>query len=187
MAGLPSLVAAAMADDGTLYVATADQQLAFVPAYGTKLATVAWPSEWSGTVVTDSLSVVPGGGGGPVVIAQRSDDTAWLRILDTNNMAQRKSFRLAGVPQGVVLTLWPFAYYTIDRTIRHIDLTSGVLETMAEVGEGSIARRSGEQLVLLAPTPVRRGGRACCPSVRARPACDLPRRERRVRLESVCC
>jgi hypothetical protein len=34
--------------------------------------------------------------------------------------------------------MWPFAYYTVDGSVRHVDLTSGLLETMAEVGAGAI-------------------------------------------------
>ena len=30
--------------------------------------------------------------------------------------------------------MWPFAYYAVSSTIRHVDLTSGLLETMADVG-----------------------------------------------------
>jgi hypothetical protein len=133
---LPQLVAAAMADDGTLYVATADQHLAAVAIGATKLVSMPWPSEWSGTVLADGLVVVQGGAA--IGIAVRSDEGAWLRVFTTSNMAQQKSLRLAGVPQGGVIALWPFAYYTIDRTVRHVDLNSGLLETMAEVGAGAI-------------------------------------------------
>jgi hypothetical protein len=133
---LPNLTAAAMADDGTLYVATADQQLAAVAAGATKLVSVPWPSEWTGTVLVDGLAVAQGGAS--VLIAERTDDGVWLRVLPTNNMVERKSFRLAGMPQGGVLTLWPFAYYTVERTVRHVDLTSGLLETMTEVGAGAV-------------------------------------------------
>ncbi len=133
---LPHLVAAAMADDGTLYVATEDQHLAVAAIGATKLMSLPWPREWSGTVLADGLVVVQGGAA--VAIAVRSDEGAWLRVLTTTTMAERKSVRLAGVPQGGVIALWPFAYYTIDRTIRHVDLNTGLLETMAEVGSGAI-------------------------------------------------
>jgi hypothetical protein len=133
---LPNLVAAAMADDGTLYVATADQQLAAVAAGATKLVKVPWPSEWSGTVLPDGLAVAQGGAS--VLLAERTDDGAWLRVLATHNPAQQRSRQLAGLPQGGVLALWPFAYYTVERTVRHIDLTSGLLETMTEVGAGAV-------------------------------------------------
>jgi hypothetical protein len=133
---LPNLATAAMADDGMLYVATADQQLAAVAAGVTKLVSIPWPSEWSGTVLADGLAVAQDGAS--VVIAERTDDGAWLRVFATHNMLDRKSFRLAGVPQGGVLTLWPFAYYTVEHTIRHVDLTGGLLETMTEVGAGAV-------------------------------------------------
>jgi hypothetical protein len=132
----PNLVAAAIADDGTLYVATADQRLAAVAAGAAKLVSVPWPSEWSGTVLADGLAVAQGGVSG--LIAERTDDGAWLRVFATNNLAQRKSLRLAGMPQGGVVALWPFAYYTVDRTVRHVDLNSGLLETMTEVGAGAV-------------------------------------------------
>ncbi len=133
---LPQLVAAAIADDGTLYLATADQHLAAVPVGTTKLVSIPWPSEWSGTVLADGLAVVQGGA--LAVIAERTDDGAWVRVIATNNPAQRKSHRLAGVPQGGILVMWPFAYYAVDRTIRHVDLNSGLLETMTEVGAGAM-------------------------------------------------
>jgi hypothetical protein len=133
---LPHLVAAAMADDGTLYVATADQHLAVAAIGATKLTSLPWPREWSGTVLADGLVVVQGGAA--VAIAVRSDEGTWLRVLATTTMTERKSVALAGVPQGGVIALWPFAYYTIDRTIRHVDLNTGLLETMAEVGSGAI-------------------------------------------------
>jgi hypothetical protein len=132
----PSLVAAAMADDGLLYVVTADQHLASVPARATKLASVNWPSEWSGEVLPEGLAIAPGGDA--VVIAQRTDNGAWLRVLGMHNVAQRKSLRLAGVPQGGIVAMWPFAYYTVAATVRHVDLNSGLLETMAEVGAGAV-------------------------------------------------
>jgi hypothetical protein len=133
---LPKLVAAAMADDGTLYVATADQQLAAVALGATKLVGLPWPSEWSGTVLADGLATVTQGAA--VIIAERTDDGAWLRVVEQTHRAQRKSFRLAGVPQGGILAMWPFAYYAVDRTIRHMDLNTGLLETMADVGPGAM-------------------------------------------------
>jgi hypothetical protein len=133
---LPALVAAAMSEDGALYLATADQQLAAVPAGATQLVSVSWPSEWSGAVMPDGIAIAQGSES--AVIAERTNDGAWLRVFATSNIAQRRSLRLAGAPQGGILTMWPFAYYTVDSTIRHIDLTSGLLETMAEVGAGAV-------------------------------------------------
>jgi len=53
---LPKIVAATMANDGTLYVATADQQLATVSAGAKKIVSLQWPSEWSGTLLSDGLA-----------------------------------------------------------------------------------------------------------------------------------
>jgi hypothetical protein len=133
---LRNLVAASMADDGTLYVATADRQLATVAAGATTVVSLPWPSEWSGTVLADGLAVAQGGEA--VIIAERTDDGAWLRVFEANNMTQRKSFRLAGVPRGGILSMWPFAYYTVDSTVRHVDLNNGLLETMTEVGPDAV-------------------------------------------------
>jgi hypothetical protein len=133
---LPRQVAAAMDDDGTLYVATADQQLAAVALGTTKLVGLPWPSEWSGTILADGLATVAQGAA--VIIAERTDDGAWLRVVEQTHRAQRKSFRLAGVPQGGILAMSPFAYYAVDRTIRHVDLNTGLLETMTDVGPGAI-------------------------------------------------
>ena len=55
-----------------------------------------------------------------------------------NNITQRKSFRLAGAPQGGILSMWPFAYYTVDSTVRHVELNNGSLETMTEVGPDAV-------------------------------------------------
>jgi hypothetical protein len=134
---LPDLVAVTMADDGTLWVVTTDQQLGMVRYGATTLETRPWPVEWQGTALQDGL--VTAQGGAWVVLAQRTGDVAWLRVGSTNkNMAPKMAFRMAGVPQGGILALWPFAYYTVDTTIRHVDLTSGLLETMAEVGPAAI-------------------------------------------------
>jgi hypothetical protein len=133
---LPNLVAAAMAEDGTLYLATADERLATVAADATTLGSLAWPSEWSGSVLADGLAVAAGGAW--LVMVERTDAGAWVRAWPINTRDQRRSFRLAGVPQGGVLALWPFAYYAVGSTIRHVDLTSGLLETMADLGAGVV-------------------------------------------------
>jgi hypothetical protein len=134
---MPDLVGAAIAHDGALYVVTADQQLGRVRAGTTALETRAWPNEWQGTVLADGLAVAQGGAS--LVLAQLSGEVAWLRVSATNSsMTPRMAFRLAGVPQGGILALWPFAYYTVDSTVRHVDLTSGLLETMAEIGPAAI-------------------------------------------------
>ena len=136
---LPHLAAAAMAENGTLYLATADEHLAVLGAGASKLVEITWPSEWSGTVLADGLAVAQGGTSGTsIVIAETNADGAWLRVSAGNDLIQRTSLRLAGVPHGGVLAMWPFAYYAVDSSIRHIDLTSGLLETMAEVGAGAV-------------------------------------------------
>ena len=91
---------------------------------------------WSGSILPDGLAIAQGSDW--AVIAQRNGDDAWLRAVVPTTMGQRRSLRLAGVPRGGVLAIWPFAYYTVDATIRHVDLTSGLLETMAEVGAGAV-------------------------------------------------
>jgi hypothetical protein len=129
---MPRLAGAAMAADGTIYVVTADQRLAAVAPNSTKLSLLPWPSEWTGTVVPDGIAVAPGAES--AAIAERTDDGAWLRVFATNNLAQRLSMRLAGVPQGGLIALYPFAYYASGSSIRHVDLASGLLETMVDVG-----------------------------------------------------
>ncbi len=135
-APLPKLAGAAMAADGTIYVVTADQHLAAVAPNSTRLSPLPWPSEWSGTVVPDGIAVAAGAQ--TAAIAERTDDGAWLRVFATNNIAQRLSMRLAGVPQGGIVALYPFAYYGFGTSVRHVDLATGLLETMADVGANAI-------------------------------------------------
>ena len=98
---------------------------------------LSWPAAWTGTVLIDSLNVVEGGGS--VVIGQHSDDGVWLRVFAKADPAHGKSLWLTGQPiGGSVVALWPFAYFSVDRTIRHVELTSGQLEIMAEVGPSAV-------------------------------------------------
>ena len=129
---LPKLAGATMTGDGTIYVVTADQHLGVVAPDSTKLSPLPWPSEWSGTVVTDGIAAAAGAPS--VAIAEQTADGAWLRVFATNNLGQRLSVRIAGVPQGGILALYPFAYYAVGSTIRHADMNSGLLETMVDVG-----------------------------------------------------
>jgi len=129
---LPQLAGATISGDGAIYVVTADQHLAVAAPDGTKLLPMPWPSEWSGTVVLDGIATAAGAPS--AAIAEQSTDGAWLRIFATNNIGQRMSVRLAGVPQGGILALYPFAYYAVGSTIRHADMNSGLLETMVDVG-----------------------------------------------------
>ena len=133
---LPTVVAAAIAEDGTLFVATANQQLAQVASGTTQLVSLTWSTEWSGTVLPDGLAIAQSGS--TALLVQSDTDGVWLRLFATDDVAHRRSLRLAGEPHGGVLALWPFAYYALDRTIRHVDLMSGLLETMTDVGAGAV-------------------------------------------------
>ena len=136
---LGPLAGAAMAEDGTIYAVTGDRRLAFVAPNVTKFSLLQWPSEWTGSVLPDTLSVAIGSTS--VVLAQLADDGSWLRVFASNNIAQRQSLRLAGrlegAPQFGVIALAPFAYYTSGGSVRHVELTSGALETMTTVGQGA--------------------------------------------------
>jgi hypothetical protein len=61
------------------------------------------------------------------------------RERDEDRMSQRQSVQLAGVPNVGIVAMWPFAYYAVSNTIRHVDLTSGLLDTMADVGPEAAA------------------------------------------------
>ena len=136
---LPNLVGATMGDDGTIYTVSADPRLAAVSPSATKLSALPWPSEWNGTVLPDTLSVATGSNA--VVLAQLADDGAWLRTFASNNLSQRQSLRLAGrtegTPQFGLIALSPFAYFTSGGSVRHVELSSGMLETMTTVGQGA--------------------------------------------------
>jgi hypothetical protein len=136
---LASLAGATMADDGTIYVVTADRQLAVVSPSATKLSPLPWPSEWTGTVLPDTIAVAAGSPS--VVLAELADDGAWLRVFASNNISQRQSLRLAGrlagAPQFGLLALYPFAYFASGGSVMHVELNSGMLETMTDVGQGA--------------------------------------------------
>jgi len=138
-ATLPNLAGVTMAEDGTIYAVTADRKLAVVSPNTTTLSPLPWPSEWSGTVLPDTLAAASGSSS--VVLAELADDGAWLRVFAANNLTQRTSLRLAGrlegAPQFGVLALAPFAYYTSGGSVRHVELSTGMLETMTEVGPGA--------------------------------------------------
>ena len=133
------LAGATMADDGTIYAVTADRRLAVVSPNATKLSPLPWPSEWSGTVLADTLSLATGSNS--IVLAQLADDGSWLRVFATNNLAQRQSLRLAGrldgAPQFGLIAMAPFAYFATGGNVRHVELTTGMLETMTTVGQGA--------------------------------------------------
>ena len=129
---LPNLAGATIAEDGAIYVVTADQHLAVAAPDSAKLLPMPWPSEWTGTVVPDGIAAAAGSTS--AAIAERTTDGAWLRIFQTNNLQQRLSVRLAGVPQGGILAIYPFAYYAFGNSVRHADMSSGLLETMVDLG-----------------------------------------------------
>jgi hypothetical protein len=120
-------------------VVTADRQLAVVSPNATKLSPLPWPSEWTGTVLPDSIAAATGSSS--VVVAELAADGAWLRVFASNNLSQRQSLRLAdrltGAPQWGIVALSPFAYFTSGGSVRHVELNSGMLETMTEVGQGA--------------------------------------------------
>jgi hypothetical protein len=136
---LPKLAGVTMADDGTIYVVTADRQLGVASPNATKLSPLPWPSEWTGTVLADTIAVATGSPS--VVFAEIADDGAWLRVFASNNLSQRQSLRLAGrvagAPQWGVLALYPFAYFASGGSVMHVELNSGMLETMTDVGQGA--------------------------------------------------
>jgi hypothetical protein len=132
----PNLTAAVMADDGALLLLSAEPRLMTLAAGATRISTSVWPMDWSGAVLPDTLAVAQAAD--VALFAQRTESTTWLRVFSPHNAVQRQSFRLDGVPHGRIVALWPFAYFAVDRSIRHVDLTSGLLETMADVGPGAV-------------------------------------------------
>ena len=136
---MPRLAGAAMAQDGTIWAATADRQLAAVPAGAVSARRLAWPLAWTGTVLQDGIALATGADS--LVVAQTDTDGSWLRVLATNVVAPRQSLRLAGrlgAPQfGVMALLYPFAYFTSGGSVRHVEIQSGMLETMTELGQGA--------------------------------------------------
>ena len=136
---LPHLAGAAMADDGTIWVATSDRQLAAIPFGAVALRQLQWPTAWTGTVLPDGVAVA--NGADSVVFAQTDTDGSWLRVLASNVVAPRISLRLAGrtegAPQFGVVVLAPFAYFASGGDVRHVELSTGMLETMTTVGQGA--------------------------------------------------
>ena len=134
-AGPVRYVAATLAADGTIYAATAERRLAVLTVGSQKLAFYDWPGEWAGTVLPDSLAASTGA----IVLAQQQADVPYARVFMSTNLTQRQSHRLSGTPQGGILMLWPLAYFTVGDSVRHIDLSTGLLEVMREgVGANAI-------------------------------------------------
>lgn len=148
---LAGLVGAAMAQDGTVWVVSADRKLGSIAFGETNLTKVPWPSAWMGAVLPDSLALVSGMGSAPgsavatgsptALIAQTDTDGTWLRVLATSVMAPRESIRLAGrlggAPQFGIMALYPFAYFISGGSVRHVQIDQGMLETMTELGQGA--------------------------------------------------
>ncbi len=136
---MPGLAGVAMAPDGTIWAATAERDFAAVPADATNARRRQWPAAWSGTVLPDGIALT--GGVDSLVIAQTDTDGSWLRVLATNVVAPRESLRLAGrtggAPQFGILALYPFAYFAAGGSVRHVEIQSGMLETMTELGQGA--------------------------------------------------
>lgn len=136
---MPGLAGAAMGRDGTIWAVTADRQLAAVPADAVSLRRLVWPTAWTGTVLPDGIALATGADS--VVFAQADTDGSWLRVLATTVVVPRTSLRLAGrltgAPQFGILALYPFAYFTSGGSVRHVEIQSGMLETMTELGPGA--------------------------------------------------
>lgn len=136
---MPGLAGAAMGRDGTIWAVTADRHLAAVPSDAVSLRQLTWPSAWTGTVLPDGIALATGADS--VVFAQADTDGSWLRVLATTVVAPRMSLRLAGrltgAPQFGILALYPFAYFTSGGSVRHVEIQSGMLETMTELGQGA--------------------------------------------------
>ena len=133
------LAGAAIAQDGTIYAVTAARQLAIVAPGVTFFSPVQWPTAWTGTVLPDGIAVATGAES--AVIAQTDTDGSWLRVLATNVLAPRASMRLAGrltgAPQFGIMALYPFAYFASGGSVRHVQIDTGMLETMTELGQGA--------------------------------------------------
>ena len=135
----PGLAGVTMGADGTIYAVTKDQRLTVVAPNTTTLSPLPWPREWTGTVLPDSLAAARGSNA--IVLAELAEDGAWLRTFQSNNLSQRQSLRLAGrtegAPQFGLMALSPFAYFTTGGSVRHVELSTGMLETMTTVGQGA--------------------------------------------------
>ena len=92
-------------------------------------------------MLSDTLAVTTGSTTYTVMLAQLADDGAWLREFASNNVTQRQSMllagRLSGAPQFGIVALAPFAYFATGGDVRHVEITTGMLETMTTVGQGA--------------------------------------------------
>lgn len=136
---MPGLAGATMAHDGTIYAVTADRQFATASSGEIALTRIPWPTAWTGTVLPDGLAIATGSA--TAVIAQTDTDGSWLRVMATRVVAPQASLRLAGrltgAPQFGIVAFYPFAYFTSGGSVRHVQVESGMLETMTELGPGA--------------------------------------------------
>lgn len=136
---LAGLAGVAMTDAGAIYAVTTERQLEVSGPGDTRLAPIPWPAGWSGTVLPDGIAVATGSA--RLVIAQTDTDGSWLRVLSTNVLAPQASLQLAGrlgaAPQFGIVALSPFAYFASGGSVRHVQIDTGMLETMTEVGQGA--------------------------------------------------
>ena len=128
-----------MADEGTIYAVTADRRFATAGYGDTTLRPIPWPTAWTGTVLPDGLAIA--NASGLAVIAQTDTDGSWLRVMAMRTSApqasQRLAGRLTGEPQFGIMAFYPFAYFTSGGSVRHVQIETGMLETMTELGQGA--------------------------------------------------
>ncbi len=136
---MPGLAAAVMANEGTIYAVTPDRRFATAGYGETTLTPIRWPAAWTGTVLPDGLAIA--NASATAVIAQTDTDGSWLRVMAMRVIApqasQRLAGRLTGAPQFGIMAFYPFAYFTSGGSVRHVQIDTGILETMTELGQGA--------------------------------------------------
>ena len=135
-APIAGLVGAAMTQGGAIFTVTADRKLSTVASDSVNVRPLAWPTVWTGTVLPDGIALATGPDS--VIFAQQDTDGPWLRVLALSVFAPRASLhlssRISDTPQTGILALYPFAYFTSGGSVRHVEIESGMLETMTELG-----------------------------------------------------
>lgn len=136
---MPGLAGAAMGYEGTIYAVTSDRRFATAGYGETVLTPVRWPAAWTGTVLPDGLAIA--NDSATAVIAQTDTDGSWLRVMAMRVVAplasQRIADRTTGAPQWGIMAFYPFAYFTSGGSVRHVQIDTGMLETMTELGQGA--------------------------------------------------
>ena len=136
---MPGLAGVAMEEGGTIYAVTSDRHFATAGYNETALKPIPWPTAWTGTVLPDGLAIATGTA--TAVIAQTDTDGSWLRVMATRVVAPQASLRLAGrtagAPQFGIMAFYPFVYFTSGGSVRHVQIDTGMLETMTELGQGA--------------------------------------------------